>query len=631
MYIVHVTPIVKSKINRLSYFSSKDIPVGTIVNVPLRNKEVPALVLEQEDARAIKSILRTNVYETRKIRDQKSHLILSAEFMRAAHMTAQYFATATGNIVQSYVPAAILDGAETQKLASPSKEKGRATNFEKFVLQLPQHERIEKYKTIIRSQFAQGHSVVLCVSTTREAQFLKDQYTRGIEQYTFILESTQTKKKQRETWNAILTEKHPVLIIATPTFLSIPRNDVGMYIIENEMSSSFKQQTRPHADARVLVEFLARETKSALVYAGTTVSVKVHKELQEGSVTELEEHTRKLRTGNTVHVLDVKPSRIAARENRKPFPAVTSDTLNELKNASEKGKRSFIFASRRGIATHTVCNDCNTTVRCQQCASPMVLHERSDARELLCHRCGSARDAHETCMTCGSWHLVPLGIGINRIEQYVQSVLPDTPLFVFSSDTVKTPRQAHKLIEEFYATKGAVLLGTEMSLPYLTQDISLCVISSLDSLLSIPDFRIEEKLFGIIARLRERTKDTLLIETSSPDNTMLAYAQSGSIDEYIQEELQLRKQFHYPPYTHLIKVMCHGPRDVVIRDMQKFIESVRAYKPRVFRGFIPALKGTRLHALIRIPEQSWPDNDLVNILESLSMSFDVDVDPERTL
>jgi len=632
MFIIHVTPVARSPLDRLTYFSSQEIPVGSIVKVPLRSKEVPALVLEREDARTIKAILRTSLYETKKIEPQKPVFIFSPEFVGAAEKTAAYFATSVGSLINSFVPAAILAAAQEEgKLAPPSSEVNEEKGFEKLVLQLPREERFEKYKTIVRSRLAQGESVLLCAPTVREVQYFKEYFRRGIESYTHVLESSQSKKKQVEAWNAALSESHPVLIIATPTFVSIPRSDVSMYIIEREMSSSYKQQSRPRADARILIENFARKRKASCVYGGTTVSLKTHKDLRDGLAVELEEYTRKLRSGAVVHIVDSKKARTAAKDSKKEFPVLSAETLTSLIQHKESGVSTFVFAARRGLATHTVCNDCATSVVCNRCKSPMVLHERQNSRDLLCHRCGSSRDAHETCTHCGSWNLVPLGIGVERVEQYIKKHVPNAKVIAIHSDATPTAKQAQIAADDFYANPGSILIGTEMALSYVTENVAYGVMSSIDSLLCVPDFRIEEKLFNIITTLRERIIGTLTIETTSVENSMLKHAKNGSIAEYITEELTLRSKLHYPPYTHIIQVSCSGSRDAIIEDMQKFVKLVQKYKPRVFGGFIPAQRGSQLHALIRVEASEWPVEELTNVLRSLPQSFEITIDPERSL
>tara|TARA_B100000745_G_scaffold58094_1_gene34432 strand:+ start:23341 stop:25224 length:1884 start_codon:yes stop_codon:yes gene_type:complete len=627
MFIVHVAPIQKRAMDRLTYFSAEDLPIGSVVTIPLRKKEVPALVLATEDAQSIKAVLRSNIFEMKKLPKQKARALFLPSFLRALDTTAQHFVASRGALLERYAPTAIVAAAQRGGVCSPS-ETNNATTFKQHVLQLSLTERIEKYKTLIRSNFAHGNSVFVCVPTIHRAQFLGEQCSRGIEQYTFILESSQTKKKQVETWNAILRERHPVVVIATPAFLSIPRGDVSLFILEQEMASSYKQHSVPFSDARTLVKALAREIPASILYAGTTVSTRVHKEMHDGFATALEEHARKLRTTSSVQIIDAKKSRAQAD---REFPVLTNESLQLLASCTKERGNIFVFAARRGIATQTVCNDCSLPVKCPSCKSSLVLHEQRGIRELLCHRCGIAQDAHTRCVHCDSWNLVPLGIGIERIEAYVKKHLPDTPLFVITSDRTKTPKQALEVVTKFYQTPGSILIGTEMALSHLTLPISCSVVSSIDSLLCIPDFGIEEKIFGIIATLRERTNRILLIETANIQNAMLEYATTGALSEYADTELRLRKKLRYPPYVTLIQVACIGTRAKVIDDMQSFVEITKKYTPRVFSGFIPRGRHVELRALIKISTEQWPDSELVGILHSLPHSFTITVDPERML
>ena len=632
MFLVHVAPLSKTSPGRLSYFSPKRIPTGALVTVPVRTKDVPALVLSSESAKHVKSLLRTQKYQTRKIPAQKPRTIISEAFVRAAERTATHAATATGSILHAYTPAAIVRAGVAGTLTTPRarKEQQHESRFEELVLQLPRHERIEKYKTIIRGRFAHKQSVLLMVPTAHEARYLASKYERGIEQYTFVLDSTLSAKRQVETWQQALAEPHPVLIIATPTFMSIPRSDIGMCIIEHELSSSYKQQVRPYADARILLEHLARECAITLVYAGTVVSMRTLERLYHGNAHELEEHARTLRVSSSVVTVDLKAERASAKEHNRSFPVLSDASLAALSSALDAGEQAFVFAARRGIASHTVCNDCAATVTCNHCGAPAVLHGAEGARALLCHRCGASRDAHETCAHCGSWNLVSLGIGIERVVEYLNTHLDGARVYVLSSDVAKNAAQARSIIDAFSHTPGSVLVGTEMALPYVDA-VSVTVMSSIDSLLCVPDFRIEEKLFGVIALLRERTQKTLYIETTATHNAMLKHAHTGAIATYAREELALRKQLGYPPYTRLIKISCSGTRTSVIAAMQSVVALLERYSPRVFSNILATKKGHVLHALIRVPEDAWPDAELIDILRSLRPSCAVNVDPERTL
>jgi len=633
MYIIHVTPLTKNGIEQLSYFSVDDITEGSLISVPIRKRNVLALVQKSESAREIKSILRTNLYETKKISNPNPILAFSRAYIRGAQLSADYFATSIGSIIRASVPTAILDALENGLLQSPVHEytNDNTHTFEKCALQLPTTDRIEKYKILIRNRFTKKQSVFLCVPNIQDTQYFASKCRNGIEQYTYVLDSSLSKKKQQTLWDSILLQKHPVLIIATPLFASIPREDIALFIIENEPSSSYKQLSRPYADSRILIEHTAKMMNATLIYAGTTLSLHVHKSIKEGLVNILEETVINLRTKSKSTLINTTICRALDKEEKREFPVLSDDVMNELANANERGKLSFVFAARRGIASHTVCNDCDTQVICTQCSAPMILHEMRASRTLLCHRCGSSRDANETCRMCGGWNLVPLGIGIEKVAHYISTHIPHIPLYILSVDIANTPKKARSIIKEFYATSGAVLLGTEMAINYLNTPIEVSVMASSDSLLSIPDFRIEEKIFGIIAKLQEITTNHVLIEARDPDTPMLMCARDGAVAKYVKHELSLRKKLLYPPYTRLIKVTCTGNRLKVIDMVKKFIAISASYHPRVFAGFIKTGQSMTLSVLIRIPTNKWPDEQLVHILRALPPQYRVDIDPGKML
>jgi len=630
MFIVHVTPIQKRGVSRLSYFSASPIPVGSIVMVPVRKRAVRALVLACDDARNLKSMLRTNLYELKKLPQQELTLPFLNSFVVAIEKTAHYFVTPVGSLIDLYAPQVLFDIEDYPKPPTIEKSDSTITN-ERCALVCTRDKRLDAYTRLIRETFAKKRSVWIIAATTREVRRIGDMKIRGMEKYTFVLESSQTPKQQRDTLHKVLAETHPIILITTPGFLSIPRGDIGMYIIENEPSSIFVSQRQPYADTRILIENLAQEQGVPIVYAGTTLSTRIHKQRLDGFVRDMGENEHTLRLENKVHIVNTKEERADAKEQKRPFPYVSDTVCKALLDTVHAQKNSFVFAPRRGLATYTVCNDCNTPVRCTSCSAPLTLHEHRSVRELLCHRCGTTRDAHTRCTTCDSWNLVALGIGIERVAEYLKKHLSDARVFVISSDTARTPKQARTVADECFATLGGILVGTEMALPYITQPVATSALVSIESLLCVPDFRIDEKLFNIIATLRENTTEHVYIETAYPENPMLAHVVAGTAKAFAEEELALRKQLGYPPYTRLILIRCIGTRAKVIADMETVVTLLEEYTLRVFRGFIPRGRDVELRALIRIPADEWPHEALIEKLKQLPPSCSIAIDVERVL
>ena len=62
MYVATVIPIKKGfQKEYLSYFSATDIPLGSIVTIPVRLKTIDAIVVNIEDARSMKSDIKLSL------------------------------------------------------------------------------------------------------------------------------------------------------------------------------------------------------------------------------------------------------------------------------------------------------------------------------------------------------------------------------------------------------------------------------------------------------------------------------------------------------------------------------------------------------------------------------------------
>lgn len=630
MYIVHVTPIGRNiGKDSLSYFTFKDIPIGSIVNVPIRKSEAPALVLDKEDANAIKSLLRTRGYSTKNIKDPNPVQLVSEEFVAAARETANHFATTIGNVFNSFLPAAILKHEQQDSTALSIEinlnSQKRKNSYEMLTIQSAKKERETSYKTILRGALARGESTLICVPNAHEAEKMKSLYSKGIDKYVFVLHSNMPAKEQRKVWHKILAEVHPVLIIATRSFLSIPRKDLGVILVDSEGSNTYIGVTKPFIDTRVFVKKLAKQLGIKLIFADTVLTMCTHKSLVEHDAMEFERASKRLRTKVKTSTVDMSKYTLKAKEERKQYPILSQEAQKEIKKL--KG-RMFILASRRGVASQTVCGDCGIVVSCSRCSAPMVLHGKASDRYFLCHRCGENEDSKRVCTNCSGWRLNPLGIGIERVEEAVREAT-DIPILRIDSDSTKTTKKLGEVVTKFNNTEKCILIGTTMALPYLHANIGTSIVASFDALLSTQNFSAEEQTFRMLLKLQEQTSANLLIQTRTPNSKILKSVKTGEVSNFVKSELELRKKFKYPPYATFIKISITGSQDYTTREMKKLINVLRDYGPRVFHGFIPEKSGRfTLNALLRYSStnsEHWPDEKLLSILHSLPSSFVVQI------
>jgi primosomal protein N' len=679
MNILEIIPIARStKIETLSYFTSENPPLGAIVDVPLRGKTVHGIVAAVQPAASMKADLKTASFSLKKIEKVKARNFLSPTLIAAAREEADYAGASLGAILKAMVHENIF--AEADKLEIQSKEQKlnnknedkrkifnknnqgsiindtsegtndnvppsqnvqstpdksayspRTNSNTVHVLQGDDDERYGVYRSMIRQEFAQKKSLLFLAPTVEESSYVKSVLEKGIEKYIFIIHQGMTAKKIRETWNRAVEEKHPIVMIATGGFMTFYRADLETIIIERESMRGWKSQRRPYLDLRHAIETYAKKSGLKLFIGDLAVRLETSRRQDQG---EIEAGSLfKARSISTAHdtVIDMKQYKGRSAAGGFRILSELAETL--IKKAIEENAHMIVIAARKGLAPSTVCGDCHTIVVCTACGAPVVLHESADGSTyFLCHHCGERRSTEEYCKNCGSWKLGTVGIGIDLARKKIADLFPGIKIFQLDSDNAPTPKKIRETIEKFKETPGSILLGTEMLVNYFHDKVPYAAVVTLDSLLSLPDFRISERIFYMLLRLRALTERELVIQTRKPEDKTFEFAAKGNITDFVRYSLDERKQFNWPPYSTLIKLSIEGKRDAIAAEMEKIKGFIAPIEIDIFPSFTAGARGNSLlHGIIRLQTGSLPNIELLEKLRSLPPSVSINIDPESLL
>ncbi len=635
MNIIEVIPISRGiGVNTLSYFTSMDISVGALVDVPLRNKKVHGIVISTKKALEMKSEIKNAPFSLKKIEKIKSIEFFSKAFMETVCYVANSYATSVGSVLAVLAPDYILKDSRKLKINSKSKNERSEirTVKEKYAVQGDDEERYGTWKSLIRQEFAKKRSVFFLVPTIEDAIWAFELLLKGVEGYAFMLHGSLPSKKIIETWNKVMNEEHPVVIIATGSFLSIPRHDIETIIIERESNKTYKVQRKPFLDIRHVAETLAEKRNIKIFFADNFLRIETLWRENEGQIVQASPFKfRSLSTAKDT-LVDMKIYKSPSKSLK-----ILSDEIEKLiiltKNESE---RMIILATRRGLAPSTICGDCQNIVICKKCSAPVILHKTADKNSeksfFMCHRCGERRSTEEYCKICGSWKLGVVGIGIDLVVEKIKDKFPDITIFKIDSDTVLTEKSAREIIDKFKDKPGSILIGTEMMLQYLHEKVENSAIISLDSLFALPDFRIQEKILYMLIRIRSLTTKHFVVQTRKPDEKVFEYGLKGNMSDFYRGAILERKKFNYPPFTILIKITLEGKKEKIINEMEEVQNILDPFEVEVFPAFTQTVKGNQvLHGLIRLDIKRWPDINLIEKIRSLSPAVIVKVDPETLL
>lgn len=638
--MITVIPLTRQKVHEiLTYYTASEPPVGAIVSVPLRSKSIHAIVASIQPVESMKTAIRKASFEFKKLGAIKTTRFLPEYFMHSVSKLADYSATTTGAVIKCIVNELILDNSG--KIDIPAQNiPGRTSTKAKevYAVQGNDDDRISSWRSLIRQEFARQKSVVFYLPTVDDAKWLESNLKKGIEEYIFMLNGGLTKKRFVDVWQNIATNEHPIVVMTVGSFGILPRNDIETVIIEREGSRGWISQRSPYLDLRLAIETISINNKQKLYLSDSVLRIETLYRVENGEVMAGSPFKwRSVSPARDIVVNMVKETtdnHSGKEEKPKEFLAVSEQLERLIADNKEENTRMFIYASRRGLASITVCNDCETVVTCNNCSSPVVLHtsKQSGINFFLCHKCGERRSADEKCKKCDGWRLTPLGVGTDRIYKEIKERLPNVEIFRIDADEVKDDKEAEAIIDRFKARPGSVLVGTEMAVSILPEKIDHAVIASVDSLFSLPDFRIPEKINHLIVRLRALSERTVMLQTRRPQEKVFEYAIKGNISDFYRNEIDERKKFNYPPYSTLVKITIEGKKEPIADKMAELKKIIDPYEVDVFPAFTATIKGRSIiHGLVKINGFRRMDHELSMKLKALSPDVAVKVDPESLL
>ncbi len=635
MNIIEVIPISRGiNTNTLSYFTSKDIPVGAIVEIPLRKKIISGVVISTKKAEDIRADIKNAEFSLKKIDKIKSVDFFSKPFMKMLEEISRYYSTGIGAVIDVLVPDYILKNINKLKIEKEEKTNKIEikTIKEKYAVQGDDEERYGTWKSLIRQEFAKKKSILFLLPTIEDTEYAFELLEKGVEGYAFILNGSLTPKKIVETWNKIMDEKHPVIIISTGGFLSLPRKDIETIVIEKESNKSYKIPRRPFLDIRRVADILSDNLGIKIFFADNFLRIETLWRESESEIIQASPYKFRSLSTSDDKLVDMK-----IYKNTNSNFKILSDEVEEMilrtKNESEQ---MIVLATRRGVAPSTVCGDCQNIVVCNNCSSPVVLHKTNDKSFFMCHRCGERRSTEEYCKICGSWKLGVVGIGIDLVIEKIKDKFPDINIFKIDSDSTKSSinkdKAAKNIIQKFKSKPGSILIGTEMMLQYLHDKVENSAIISLDSLFALPDFRIQEKILYTLIRMRSMTTRNFIVQTRKPNEKVFEYGLKGNMSDFYREEIEQRKKFNYPPFSTLIKITLEGKKDSIVKEMENVQNILDPYEVEVFPAFTNTIRGNFvLHGLLRIQNDKWPNDELLSKINQLSPAITIKVDPETLL
>lgn len=368
-----------------------------------------------------------------------------------------------------------------------------------------------------------------------------------------ILHSRLSDGERYDEWRKI--EKNEVsIVIGARSAVFAPLNNLGIIIIDEEHSSTYKQENHPRYHAIDVALFRSKYNNCPLILGSATPSIESYTRAKLGIYKLLEMKDRINKSIPIVTLVDMK-------DEYKKGNQILSELLeNKIKEKLSKNEQIIVLLNRRGYSTVLTCSSCGETIKCPNCDIPLTYHKKNNI--LICHYCGHAIKKMEKCPNCNNLTINEYGMGTEKLEQVLNEKF-NCKIVRMDLDTTSKKGSHEKIIDDFKNRKYDILVGTQMiskglDFPYVT----LVGVINGDASLNVPDFRSAEKTFQLLNQVsgragRSNLLGEVIIQGFNIDHYSIVKASKNDYIGFYNEEINIRKTLSYPPYYDicLIKIL----------------------------------------------------------------------------
>ncbi len=382
-----------------------------------------------------------------------------------------------------------------------------------------------------------------------------------------IYHSKYSDAERVEIWKKQLSSNPYDVILGARSAVFLPFHRLGLVIIDEEHEQSFKQQDpAPRYHARSAAIVLAQMYAGAKTLLGTaTPSMESYYNAKQGKygLVELSRRYKDIQLPS-IEVVDMKDL-YRRKMVSGPF---SPRLLSAVRGALERGEQAILFQNRRGFAPMIECRQCGWVPKCPNCDISLTYHKSMNY--LSCHYCGYTMKVPEVCPCCESKDIRGRGYGTEKIEDEIRSIFPEARIARMDLDTTHTRNAYERLISDFSTGKNNLLIGTQMVTKGLDfGKVSVVGILNADSMLNYPDFRAYEQAFMMMSQVsgragRKGKRGEVILQTKTPDLPVIQYVVHNDYPTFFKELLDERREFHYPPFYHLVYVyLKHRDENIV--------------------------------------------------------------------
>jgi primosomal protein N' (replication factor Y) len=444
----------------------------------------------------------------------------------------------------------------------------------------------------IRECLAQGRQAILLLPEIGLTTQLVSRLNAYFGEELGVYHSHFSNNERVEIWEKV--RKGTYKVVAGPrSALWLPYSDVGLIIADEEHDSSYKQKDpAPRFHARDAAIYMAAMYDARVILGSATPSVETLYNVQQGKYAYAALKDRYM--GVKMPEITIIDARSLNNIRNSDAKLLTPELQQAIQETLQDKRQAILFQNRRGYAPFQMCTTCGWSPRCKNCDVSLTFHKSTD--KLHCHYCGYKSPVLLACPACGTNSLTSKSFGTQKIEEEVQQLFPGARVARMDVDSMKGRHSISELLSKLEKRKVDILTGTQMVVKGLDLEaVALVGIVSADSLLTFPDFRVNERAFQLMEQVSGRAGRAdglgrVFIQAFNLQHPVLQWVKNHDVQGFYRYEIKYREHFFYPPFSRIIRVIFrHADEDRAIAAAQLMADALATVTGIMVQGPGPAV------------------------------------------
>lgn len=414
--------------------------------------------------------------------------------------------------------------------------------------------KTEVYISLVKEIIKQNKTAIILVPEISLTPQITARFKGVFGENIAILHSSLSDGEKYDEFRRIKRGEVSVVIGARSAIFA-PLNNIGIIIIDEEHSDSYKQDCNPRYNTYDIAKKRSETHKCPVLLASATPTIESYARSMKGyyEFVSLPNRVNK-RPLPKVSIIDMKS------EIRKGNKLISEELYNKIQDRLDKEEQVMLLLNRRGYSNYVSCMSCGYISKCPNCDITLTYHKTSNM--LRCHYCGYGTKNISICPSCKEDSIRQIGTGTQKIEEEVQNMFENAKVCRMDADTTSKKGSHHKIINEFNEGKYNILIGTQMISKGLNfPNVTLVGVINADSSLNIPNFRSSENTYSLLDQVigragRDKKEGEAIIQTFNPEHYSIVNASIHDYKSFYNYEMSIRKKLNYPPYCFitLIKI-----------------------------------------------------------------------------